>query len=111
MRNTFHYVLRQSLTILWVFMIYKPRRFFGFLGLGPFILGLLLGVRFLYYYATGQGQGHVQSLILSSILLTIGFQLGLLALLADLIAVNRSIMEEVRYRLRKTEGKDREKAG
>jgi hypothetical protein len=48
---------------------------------------------------------------MSSILLTIGFQLGLLALLADLIAVNRSIIEEVRYRLRKTEGKDRKTAG
>ncbi len=92
-------------------MIYKPHRFFGFLGLGPFILGLLIGVRFLYYYVTGQGRGHVQSLILSSILLTIGFQLGPLALLADLIAVNRSIIEEVRYRLVKTEGRDREKTG
>jgi glycosyltransferase involved in cell wall biosynthesis len=111
MRTTFDYVLRQSLTILWVFMIYKPRRFFGFLGLGPFILGLLLGVRFLYYYFIGHGQGHVQSLILSSILLTIGFQLGLLALVADLIAVNRSIIEEVHYRLRKTGGEDREKTG
>jgi threonine aldolase len=48
---------------------------------------------------------------LSSILLTIGFQLGLLALVADLIAVNRSIIEEVHYRLRKTGGEDREKTG
>jgi glycosyltransferase involved in cell wall biosynthesis len=109
-QSTFSYLLRQGITILRIFMVYKPLRFFGCLGLGAFGLGLLIGLRFLYYYLAGGGQGHVQSLILSSILMTIGFQLGVLGLLADLIAVNRKVLEEVQYRLRRGEQREHEKA-
>jgi glycosyltransferase involved in cell wall biosynthesis len=102
-RSTFDYIFQQTLTILRTFMIYEPLRFFGCFGLGALSLGLLIWARFLYYFFSGHGQGHVQSLILASILLTVGFQLGLFGLLADLIAVNRRIVEEVQYRLRKNQ--------
>jgi len=68
-----------------------------------FSLGFLGGTRYLYFYATGNGGGHVQSLILSSILLGVGFQAMLTAFLADLLAVNRRLMEDVQYRVKRLE--------
>ena len=68
----------------------------------------MLGVRFLVYYATGAGNGHVQSLILASILMLMGFQTGVIGLLADIIAANRKILEDVQYHARKLDY-DREK--
>ncbi len=67
------------------------------------LLGLIGGVRYLCYYVTGDSAGHVQSLILSSILLGFGFQTMLTAFLADLLAVNRRLMEDVQYRVKKLE--------
>lgn len=96
--------LRKSLvTIIRIFVVYKAFRFFMSVGLTVLSLGLVGGIRYLYYYATGDGAGHVQSLILSSILLGIGFQTMLTAFLADLLAVNRRLMEDVQYRVKKLE--------
>ena len=84
-------------------MVYEPLKFFFTIGGLLFLGGLILGMRFLYYYVTGPGgQGHVQSLILAAVLLLAGFQLGLLGLLADLIGNNRKLIEEVLYRVRKS---------
>jgi glycosyltransferase involved in cell wall biosynthesis len=99
-KNTLSYIAQQAFIILRTFMIYEPKKFFGWSGLLALSLGLVLWARFLYYFLTGNGHGHVQSLILASILLTVGFQLGLFGLLADLIAVNRRILEEVQYKMR-----------
>ena len=63
--------------------------------------GILLGIRFLYYYLTGGGSGHIQSLILMSVLLGMGFQTVLIAFVADLFAANRKMLEEIRYLQRK----------
>jgi ABC-type uncharacterized transport system permease subunit len=77
------------------------------IGLLIFTSGFLIGLRFIYYFFREGGEGHVQSLILASILLGIGFQTILVAFLADLQAVNRRLLEDIRYRLRKMEsGKD-----
>ena len=67
--------------------------------------GILLGIRFLFFYFTGQGAGHIQSLILTAILLGMGFQTMLVAFLADLVGVNRTLLEDLQYRLRKEEHK------
>ncbi len=66
-----------------------------------FILGLIPGIRFLYFILIGEGSGHIQSLILSAILLVMGFQMGILAFIGDLLAVNRNISEDIQYKLRK----------
>ena len=104
-----NYVKRSVLTIVRIFVVYRPFRFFTTLGLLLFSGGVVIGLRFLYYYFQDNGAGHVQSLILASILLGIGFQTILVAFLADLLAVNRRLMEDVQYRLRKMEstGDDR----
>ena len=64
-------------------------------------LGILLGGRFLFYFMTGEGQGHIQSVILSGVLLAMGCQTVLVAFLADIIAANRQLLERVNYLLHK----------
>jgi glycosyltransferase involved in cell wall biosynthesis len=97
------YVLRSAVTILRVFLMYEALRVFLILGMLPFLAGLLLLGRFLYFYWIGDGTGHIQSLVLASILVVLGFQTFLLGLLGDLIAKNRHLNEETNYRLKKTE--------
>jgi len=67
------------------------------IGGGLFVLGLIIGLRFLYFLWIGQGGGHVQSLILAALLIAVGVQALLAAFLADLIGVNRSLLEQLRY--------------
>jgi glycosyltransferase involved in cell wall biosynthesis len=101
--SLFNYLRRSVLTIVRIFVIYRPARFFGMIALLLFGAGFLLGLRFLIYMASGGGAGHVQSLILAGALLTMGFQTGLVAILADLIAANRKLLEEIRFMQRRGE--------
>jgi len=94
-----NYIKKSVITIIRIFVVYKPFRFFMIIAVTLFGLGLLLGLRFLYFYLTGDGEGHMQSVVLSGVLMGIGFQTGLIAFVADLLAVNRKLMEEVRYRI------------
>ena len=91
------YVRRSLVTILRIFIIYRPLRFFGAIGALLFGSGFLIGLRFLWHYLQGQGQGHVQSVILAGVLLGMGFQTFLIAFVADLLAANRKLLEDVRY--------------
>jgi glycosyltransferase involved in cell wall biosynthesis len=91
------YLRRSIATIIRIFVIYRPFRFFGIIGAVLFALGTLIGLRYLWFFLEGSGEGHVQSLILGSILLGMGFQTILIAFVADLLAANRRLMEEVRY--------------
>jgi len=102
-RSSTSYIRKSLVTIIRIFVVYKAFRFFMSVGLTALLLGSIGGVRFLYYYVTGDGAGHVQSLILSSILLGVGFQTILTAFLADLLAVNRRLMEDVQYRVKRLE--------
>jgi len=94
---------KSLVTIIRIFVVYKAFRFFMSVGLTLFCAGLIGGIRFLCYYFSGNGSGHVQSLIFASILLGIGFQTMLTAFLADLLAVNRRLMEDIQYRIKKQE--------
>ena len=96
--------MRRSLvTILRIFILYKPLRFFAWLGVLSLLPGILIGLRFLAYYAAGEGAGHVQSLILSAILVVTGVVLLIAGILADLIAANRQLLEDIRMRLLRLE--------
>jgi glycosyltransferase involved in cell wall biosynthesis len=97
------YIKKSIVTILRIFVVYKPFRFFLFIGLILFGMGLILGLRFLYFYLFGDGQGHIQSVILAGVMMGIGFQTILVAFVADLLSVNRKLLEDVQYRLRKLE--------
>lgn len=97
------YLRRSALTILRIFVTYRPFRAFVTPGLIIMALGMLLNFRFLYFYLIGQGDGHVQSLILAATLLGIGFLLCIFGLLADLISVNRKLLEKLDWRIRRLE--------
>ncbi len=99
-RSIPHYLANSSATIVRSYTMYRPLRVFSLLG-GLFILtGLVLVGRFLYFYFNGIGSGHVQSLLISAVLLIVGFQIILIGLVADLIGFNRKILEELLYRIK-----------
>lgn len=97
------YIKRSASTIIRSFMMYKPLKFFGAIGSIIFILGFALGIRYLIFLFRDSNTGHVQSLILAAILMMIGFQTIVTGLQADLIAANRRIMEDIQFRVRKSD--------
>lgn len=100
MRSMPQYILRSLLTIIRIFVTYRPFRFFFVIGSTMMTLGMLLGFRFLYYYIiVGKHVGMIQSLILASILIGMGFQTITLALVADLLSVNRRLLERINKNL------------
>lgn len=96
MSNPISYVMKSASTIIRIYAVYKPFRFFFVFGLVLFSLGTLLGIRYLIL----GGEGHIHSLILSAIFIVTGFQAFIAAFIADFIAANRKILEELRYRER-----------
>ena len=88
-------VLRSAVTILRSFATYRPLRFFVGIGALAFLAGLCLGVRYLYFASIGEGDGHIQSVILSALLTGMGVLVALIGIVADLIAVNRRLLEKV----------------
>jgi glycosyltransferase involved in cell wall biosynthesis len=103
MRNIPHYLAHSSTTIVRAYTMYRPLRVFTILGSLMILPGVVLGLRFLYFWIVDQGMGHIQSLILSAILIIVGFQVLLIGLVADLIGFNRKILEEAIYRIRNLE--------
>lgn len=101
--NMGHFLLHSSITIVRAYTLYQPLRLFATLGTASILAGTVLGLRFLYFFFTGSGTGHIQSLILTAILLIVGFQILLIGLVADLVGFNRKIMETILYRLRKAQ--------
>jgi len=99
--SMFGYVKRSTITIIRAFMLYKPLMFFGTIGILLFLVGFGIGIRFLVLVATGHGVGHVQSLILASTFILMGVQTFIIALLADVIASSRKLIEDVQYHVRK----------
>lgn len=97
------YVWRSLVVICRIFITYKPFLVFTVAGAAITVLGLLLSGRFLYFFATGRGEGHVQSVILAALLLGVGFFLAVAGIMADLISVNRKLLERLDYRLRRME--------
>lgn len=93
------YIFRSGLTMVRIFMTYQPFSFFVIPGLVGFFAGVLISLRFLYLYLTSGGDGHVQSLILATMLMSLGGFLTVTGLIADLISVNRKLLEGVESRL------------
>jgi len=98
-KSTPGYILKSIMTIFRIFVTYRPFLFFTVPGMVSFGAGFLIGLRFLYLFLAGEGQGHVQSLILAALLLGSGFLLCLVGLLADLISVNRQLLEKLNWRI------------
>lgn len=101
MRSIPSYIKKSISTIVRIFVVYRPFRFFMSIGLLLFTIGVIIGIRFLVQMYLGSSGGHVQSLILASVLLGMGFQTMVIAFVADLLGVNRKLLEDIQYRIRK----------
>ena len=99
-KNMFVYIARSVFTMFRMFIAYRPFRFFAICGALLIILGLILSIRFLYFFAIGDGSGHIQSLIFASVFLLSGVQTGLIAVLAELISINRKLIEDIQKRVK-----------
>lgn len=102
-KNIPTYIQRSVFTLFRIFMTYKPLRFFLILGSFPFSIGFALGVRWLFFFFSGTDRTRIPSLILAAILILMGFQLWILGLVADLMAVNRQLLEDIQLRTRRAE--------
>ena len=97
------YVKASAATIVRIYAMYEPLKVFGLIGLMVFLAGVAITARFIYYFLGGAGQGHVQSLIVSAVLMIVGFQIALIGLVADVISGNRKLIEDLLYRVRRME--------
>ena len=102
-RNVPSFLALSAVTILRFYCMYRPLRVFMSIGLTLVAVAVALGVRFLYFYTVGRGGGHVQSLILATILSIVGIQIAVIGLIADSVSLNRKISEELLYRIRERE--------
>ena len=110
--SAFGYIRQSAGTIVRIYAMYEPLKVFTIAGSVAFGSGFLISLRFLYYYLDNQGQGHLQSLILSAVLMIVGFQVLLIGLMADVISANRKLTEELLYRIRSIEfGPTRDRTG
>jgi glycosyltransferase involved in cell wall biosynthesis len=97
------FIERQLTTIVRMYAMYQPLKVFFFIGLTLSILGAIPILRFLYFYFTGDGEGHIQSLILGGVFTILGFISFLIALLADLMNFNRQLIEQTLEKVRRIE--------
>jgi glycosyltransferase involved in cell wall biosynthesis len=97
------YLKKSLTTLIRMYTMYQPLRVFFYIGCFLVLAGLIPSVRFIIYYMMGKGGGHIQSLILAAILFIIGFQVMMLALVADIISFNRRLIEETLLRVRRIE--------
>ncbi len=100
-RSVPQFLLQSFVTMVRTYTMYKPLRVFTGLGLAFALAGAVPVIRFLIYYALGQGGGKIQSLVLGGVLLIIGFVSLLIGVIADLIAFNRSLLETLLEKVRK----------
>ncbi len=97
------YVKKSMLTIIRAYMMYKPLKCFTYLAVPPILVGLGIGMRYLYFILAGIAGGHVQSLILACTLILMGFVTLVVGLLADILAANRKLIEDTQYHVRRME--------
>jgi hypothetical protein len=100
-KSMFGYMKRSMSTIIRSFLMYKPLKFFCFIGAILFAAGFIIAARFSILFFMGYGRGHIQSLILSTALMLVGFEAIINGFQADLTAANRKLLEDIQYRVRK----------
>ncbi len=95
------YVKKSMVTIIRAYLMYQPLKTFSVLALIPSVVGLGVIIRYLVYVIMGNTAGHIQSLILGCTLLIMGFMALMIALMGDLMAKNRKLLEDIEYHTRK----------
>ena len=102
-KNIFDYIFKSMKTTIRMFIVYRPFRFFITIAalLGLFGTGLVF--RFLYFYFQGSGNGHIQSLIFAAVFLISSVQVAIIAIIGDLLSINRKLIADVQTRIKKIE--------
>lgn len=99
--SMFGYIKKSMLTIVRAYLMYKPLRFFFAVGLIPFLIGVALGIRYIVFIFMNTADGHIQSLIFSSMLILLGVMCWMIGVQADITSANRKILEDIQYHMRK----------
>lgn len=102
-KNMFQHMRHSGATMIRIFTMYRPLTVFVLAGAAVMAFGSIFAGRFLYFVILGEGAGHVQSLIFSAILITVGFQTCMTGLVADLIGMNRKLTEQALKKLKQME--------
>lgn len=103
MNSIFGYIKKSMLTIVRAVIMYKPLQFFTLLSTVFIAVGTVIGIRFILFYISGTGDGHVQSLLLAVMMIIIGVQTFVTGLQADIISANRKLLEDIQFRMKKLE--------
>ncbi len=106
--SVYGYIKQSAATIVRTYTMYEPLKVFSYIGGTIFAVGVAISVRYLYFLLKGDtfGDRHLQSLILSAVLMIVGFQVILIGLVADAISGTRKLLEDLLYRVRKLELRD-----
>ncbi len=99
-KNNFSYILKQGINLIRFFIIYSPVKFFGIISFVLFSFATIIGVRFLYFFFNNGGKGHIQSLILCAIIFILSFIIANIAILSDILSINRKVSENIQEKLR-----------
>ena len=102
-KNIFDYIYKSMKTTIRMFIVYRPFRFFISIAAILALVGILLVIRFVYFFSQGLGNGHIQSLIFAAMFLISAVQLGVIAVIGDLLSINRKLLEDVQIRLKAIE--------
>lgn len=106
-KNVFSYITRSISTMIRVYLMYEPMKFFVRIGSIILLAGVVLDLRYLYFFLfTAKKSGHVQSLMLGMMLFITGFMVITIGLLGDIVAANRKLNEEILYRLRRRDAEN-----
>jgi glycosyltransferase involved in cell wall biosynthesis len=101
--STWQYVRRNALAVFRVYTMYEPLRVFVVAAAVVGVVGAAIWIRFLYYFAVGDGHGHVQSLLLGATLLVVAVQLAALGIVADVLAAIRLLLQRSLARIQRLE--------
>lgn len=96
MKSSFEYILKSGFELLRIFVLYNSLKTFIVLSFFFSLPGIFFFIRFLYYFLSGNGYGHIQSLIAGAVSLIISFQIFLLGIISDLISINRKLLEQIK---------------
>jgi hypothetical protein len=99
----FEHMRHSGATIIRIYTMYRPLSVFLLVGNLLIYTGILVGIRFAYFYIIGEGMGHIQSIIFGSILVMVGVQVIMTGLVADLIGINRKLLEDILLRLKRAQ--------
>jgi glycosyltransferase involved in cell wall biosynthesis len=97
------YIWRSGTTIVRSFALYKPMRFFFYLGIVPFLIGMALVGRWFWLQVSGQPASRLPSLVAAAVMLLLATQVWLLGVIADLLSANRRMIADVRVMARRRE--------